>query len=428
MILLRAGLCLLIAFSVFSFGAVEVWSESVLEIAATLLFLGWAVAAYRNSSTKIQWSSLNAPLLGLLGIGILQILVRRSAYVFLTRENLLLLAAYFLVFFLVAQAFRSRADYVQLAWFLIVFCFAVSLLGIIQHFTSANEIYWVRELKVPVEPFGPYVDRNHFAGFVELTLPVGLALMIFRGTSRDLIPLLTLLTAVPIGALVLSASRGGITATAVGVGMLVLLAWGWRRSLLKVPSRVVGLGIAALFVLMLVGWLGTGAAIQRFSTLNSPEVSLGRRMSMSRGALHIFFDHPILGCGLGTLVAVFPRYETQYDGKIVDHVHDDYAETLAEGGIVGGLCGLVFLWRLYRGARKSFEAEQGHFSRALHAGAIAAVCGLLLHSLVDFNLHIPANALLFLLQAHVATSAALPPDSPAPRSRHRMRTSAVRSW
>ena len=115
-----------------------------------------------------------------------------------------------------------------------------------------------------------------------------------------------------------------------------------------------------------------------------------------------------------------PRYETIYDGLIVDHVHNDYIEALAETGLLGGLCGLAFLWLLYRGARKSFFAEQGHFSRALHAGAIAAVSGLLLHSWVDFNLHIPANTLLFLLQARIATSPPLP--SEAARKRQRIRT------
>jgi hypothetical protein len=67
----------------------------------------------------------------------------------------------------------------------------------------------------------------------------------------------------------------------------------------------------------------------------------------------------------------------------------------------------------------NFEAEQGHFSRALHAGAITAVAGLLLHSFVDFNLHIPSNALLFLLQAYLATSPPLPSESPGRRHRGR---------
>ena len=114
---------------------------------------------------------------------------------------------------------------------------------------------------------------------------------------------------------------------------------------------------------------------------------------------------------------MYPRYETIYDGYVEDHVHNDYIEALAETGLLGGFCGLAFLWLLFREARKSFTAEQGHFSRALHAGAIAAVCGLLIHSLVDFNLHIPSNALLFLLQAYLATSPPLPSQAPAKRQR-----------
>ena len=136
---------------------------------------------------------------------------------------------------------------------------------------------------------------------------------------------------------------------------------------------------------------------------------------MSRGALRIFKDHPVIGSGLGTLVAVYPRYETIYDGLVVDHVHNDYAETLAETGLLGAVCALSFLWLLFREARKNFDAGQGHFSRSLHAGAIVAVSGMLLHSFVDFNLHIPGNALLFLLQAYLATSSPLPAKNLAPR-------------
>jgi O-antigen ligase len=405
---LRIGLCLLFAFSVLAFGAVEVWSESILEIGAAALFLFWALLASRDSSTKIEWSPLNWPLLGFLGIGLLQLIFHGTAYPFHTRTELLKLAAYFLIFFLVAQAFRSRRDLTGLAWFIILFCFAVSLLGIVQHFTSGNEIYWLSELKMEGEPFGPYVNRNHFAGFVELTLPVGLALMAFRGVRRDLFPLTTLLTIVPISAIVLSGSRGGIISFGFEVGILVLLVQS-KHALHR--GLVTGVVIVALAALALIAWVGAGSAIDKFSGLKAKDVSLGRRASMARGAAGIFLDHPIKGCGLGTLVDVYPRYETAYDGRVVDHVHNDYLETLAETGLIGGLCGAIFLWLLYRESRKNFAAEQGHFSQGLHAGAIAALSGLMLHSFVDFNLQVPSNALLFLLQAYLATSPLLPSDA-----------------
>jgi O-antigen ligase len=420
--MLRIGLCLLFAFSVLALGTVEVWSESILEIGAAALFLYWAIVAYRNSGAKVYWNPLNGPLLGLVGIGLLQLIFHGTAYPFLTRTTLMKLAAYFLVLFLTAQAFRGRKDLYTLAWFIIAFCFAVSLLAIIQHFTSGAEIYWMSDLKIEGEPWGPFVNRNHFAGFVELTLPMGLALMAFHGVRRDLVPLATLMTIVPISALILSASRAGIIGFGLEVGILVLLA---RSRKAWQGRRATAAAIVALAALAIVAWVGTGRAIERFSGSSVRAVTVSRRVSMFRAAAHIFLDHPIKGSGLGTLVDVFPAYENAYDGRLVDHAHNDYIEGLAETGLFGGLCGVVFLWMLYREGRKNFTAEQGHFSRGLHAAAIMAVCGLLLHSFVDFNLQIPANALFFLLQAYLVTAPPLPSDAFAPRERRRVEDRAA---
>ena len=409
----RGGLLFLFAFCVLAFGAVEVWSESVLEIGASILLVCWAAIYYTDKQATLRWSPLNWPLCGFLTVGIVQLAFRGTANPFHTRLELLRLAAYLIVFFLCAQAFRERADLVMVAWFLIILGFFVALFGIAQHFTSEGTVYWFRQLREGGDVFGPYVNRNHFAGFVELTAPIGMSLLVFRGVRRDLFLMVSLLTIIPIGALILAASRGGIVSFAVEIGVLALLARTRRRE----SPRIIAIGAIALGAVVLILWLGAGAAVERFSTTRAGDATLVRRASMFRGAEHVFFDYPIKGAGLGALVSVYPRYETIYDGYVVDHVHNDYIEALAETGLVGGFCGLAFLWLLFREARKSFTAEQGHFSRALHAGAIAAVCGLLIHSLVDFNLHIPSNALLFLLQAYLATSPPLPSQAPAKRQR-----------
>ena len=407
MSLVRGGICLVIAFSVLAFGAVEAWSAAVVEISAAVLLLVWAIATARDRTATIQWNALNGPLLAFLAMGLLQLFLGGTAYAFLTRMEVLRVAAYVILFFLAAQAFRKRADLSFLAWFLIVFCFAVSLLGIIQHFTSEGELYWMPSLTIRGDSFGPFVNRNHFAGFVELTLPVGLGLMLFRGISSELLPLATVLTIVPVGALVLSGSRGGIIGFALELCVLAVLA---RTRRAGEGPRMIALATVALAALAVVAWVGAGKAIQRFSTARQ-DLTMSRRSSMVRGAAGVFFAHPIKGSGLGTLVSVYPRYETLYDGYVVQHVHNDYMEGLAETGVAGGLCGLAFLWLLYREARKGFEAERSHFGRGLRAGAIAAVAGLLLHSFIDFNLHIPSNALLFLLQAFLATSDPISPET-----------------
>jgi O-antigen ligase len=419
---IRVGILFLIAFSVLAFGAVEVWSESILEIGASMLFVGWATIFFFDKSVTVYWSRLNWPLAGLFAIGSAQLVLRATPYPFLTRVELLKLAAYFLLFFLATQVFRRRNELMSLVWFLILLCFTVSLLGIAQHFASGSKLYGVRTLAAGGDPFGPFVNRNHFAGFVELTLPAGLALMIFRGLRRDMIPLTGLLIIIPIGAMILSGSRGGIISFAFEVAVLSLLSR--FRKAAERPRRMT-LTIVGFAALALIAWLGAGRAIEKFSTLHPGDIALSRRASMARSAANIFFDHPMTGTGLGSLVAVYPRYETSYDGLIVDHVHNDYMELLAEMGILGGLCGLAFLWILFREARHTFAAEQGHFSRAVHAGAITAVCGLLLHSLVDFNLHIPSNAVLFLVQAYLATSLPLPSQGGPVRIRKRVHERTV---
>lgn len=174
----------------------------------------------------------------------------------------------------------------------------------------------------------------------------------------------------------------------------------------------------------LVAWLGAERAIQRFSMLESHDVSLARRISMARGGLQIFKDHPFEGTGLGTLVSVYPRYETVYDGKVVDHVHNDYVELLADNGIIGGLCGLAFLGLLFQKGQKNLAAQQSRLAFAIHAGAAVALIGILFHSFVDFNLHIPANALLFLLQAHML-AVSLPSPKEGPRRQGRKQSSST---
>ena len=124
---------------------------------------------------------------------------------------------------------------------------------------------------------------------------------------------------------------------------------------------------------------------------------------MRRDTWRIFLDYPLVGTGLGTLQIVFPAYESLYDGKIVNHTHDDYLEALAETGLIGGLCCAWFIGVLLTEAFKRSRELNNSFAGALQLSGLVACTGLLAHSLVDFNLHIPSNALLFFLMANLAT-------------------------
>src|SRR5579859_4482788 len=398
--LLRIGICLLLAFSVMAFGAVEIWSESILEAGAALLFLWWAVLICRDREIETHWGPVYWPLLAFLGIATLQLVFGATAYPFLTGVALLKISACSLLFFLTGQAFRNPRDLRFLAWFLMCFAFGVAVFGIAQSFTSHYVLYWYRSLTNGGNPFGPYVNRNDFAGLMELLAPIGLSLVLFRGVRTEQMPFVGMLTVVPIIALLLTGSRGGIVSFVFEVGVLALIVYVARSK----KSQIVPFAIVVLVALLAMGWLGANRVLDRFSSYRADELTANRRITMLKGTWHVFLDHPLIGCGLGTLVTVYPRYEPYYDGKIVDHAHNDYVEALAETGIAGGICGLAFLLLWLREARMRLVREQTFFSKAIHAAGVTACTGMAVHSFVDFNLHIPANGLVFLVV--VALSAA----------------------
>jgi O-antigen ligase len=402
---IRAGICILAAFAVLAHGVVEPWSEAVLESGAAVLLVVWAVNVASDEKFKLVWNPLLWPLLGIWGVGALQLVVGITAVPFLTRIELLKYTALLALFFLCVQSYRTRAHWHGFIWFLMSLGFAVSLFGILQHFTFNGKLYWVRELRYGGVPFGPYVNRNHFAGLMELLIPPGLAIQILGAERRDQLPLVTLFTLLPIGAVFLSASRGGIISIIAEMGFLAVLIVLHRRE----KKVFVAAGAAVVLAVLLVSWLGIGASLERFASYRGLEVSEGRRVEMLHGSIRIFLDHPALGTGLGTLQEVFPRYDTIYDGKIVNHSHNDYAEALAEMGIAGGLCGFAFLVLLFWNAWKIFVVEKETRSFAYHVSALVACLGLLVHAMVDFNFHIPSNSLIFLLQAALATTVIPPP-------------------
>src|SRR5487761_85302 len=406
--LLRIGICLLIAFSVLAFGTVEIWSESILEVGAAVLFLWWAILICRSREVETHWSPVYWPLLAFLGIAMLQLAFGATAYPFLTGVALLKISACSLLFFLIGQAFLNPRDLRFLAWFLMCFAFGVAVFGIAQNFTSHYVLYWYRPLTNGGNPFGPYVNRNDFAGLMELLAPIGLSLVLFRGVRTEQIPFVGILTVVPIIALLLTGSRGGIVSFVFEVGVLALIVYVARSK----KSQIVPFAIVLLVALLAMGWLGVNRVLDRFSS-HADELTANRRITMLKGTWHVFLDHPLIGCGLGTLVAVYPRFEPYYDGKIVDHAHNDYVEALAETGIAGGICGLAFFFLLFREVRARLSEEQSVLSQGLHVAALTGCAGLMVHSLVDFNLHIPANGLMFLVLASMGIAPVLERRKPA---------------
>ena len=403
----RISICGLLAFAVLAFGAVEEWSQAVLEVGAAILFFLWAVQRYRQKTEGLVLPPELFPLCAFALVVVCQLIFHLTASRYYTRSELQLLITYMVLLFLLSQAFVRRSHWRGFVWFVMTLGFLVSVFAILQHLTFNGKLYWFREMRFGGLPFGPYVNRNHFAGFAEIVIPVALVPLVLGKVRRERLFLVALFAMVPIVALLLSASRGGIVSFAVQMLLLFVLLL-----IRRIRSRFVVIGgVVVLCAAMFVSWIGVQQVLSRFVGIETLEVSAGKRSAMRQGTWQLFLDHPLLGTGLGTFEIVFPPYDSVFDGKIANHAHNDYLEVLAETGMVGGLCCLWFLWVVLVQSLKGMAELGESFGSALNLAGLVACSGILVHSLVDFNLRIPANALLFFVSAHLA-ALRLPPAVP----------------
>jgi O-antigen ligase len=396
--LFRFSICCLLAFAVLAFGAVEEWSQAVIEVSAAVLLVAWAVRQYRLKAEQLTIPPEFLPLCAFALVVAVQLVFHLTASQYSTRIELQLLITYIIVVFLMSQSFYRRGHWRVFVWFLMTLGFFVSILGILQQLTFNGKLYWFRVMRYGGLPFGPYVNRNHFAGFAEMIIPIALVPLVLGKVRRERVFLVGLLAVVPMVALILSASRGGIVSFGVEMVILFLLLL-IRR--VRGKYVIVG-GVVVLAAMMAVSWIGVQQVLARFAGIQNLEVSAGKRAAMRRDTWRLFLDHPVIGTGLGTLEMVYPPYDSVYDGKVVNHAHNDYLEGLAETGVIGGLCCLWFLGVLLLNGLKGMADLGSSFGSALNLSGLVACCGILVHSLVDFNLHIPANALLFFVSAHMA--------------------------
>jgi O-antigen ligase len=411
---LRVGICGLLAFSVLCFGGVEEWSQAVLEVGAAVLLTYWAFRQYVLKADQLVIPQEIIPLGFFTLLVVVQLVFHRTASRYFTRIELQLLCAYVVLVFLMAQAYTRTSHWRGYLWFVMGLGFFVSIFGILQYLTFNGKVYWLRTMRYGGIPFGPYVNRNHFAAFAEMVIPMALVPLFLGKVRKERIFLVALFAFVPIVALLLSASRGGIVSFIVQMVILMLLLL-TRRA--RSRHMLVG-GLVVLVAILAVSWIGVQQVLQRFSTIQSLEVTGGKRTAMRQGTWRLFLDHPIAGTGLGTFEMVFPPYDTLYDGKVVNHAHNDYLEALAETGVLGGvLCAWFIGWVLLT-SLKGIAAPGSSFASILNLSGLIACCGMLVHSTVDFNLHIPANGLLFFVSSHLAVVRLETRGYPDNHSRH----------
>ena len=402
------GICVLLVFAILAFGAVEPWSISILEVGVALLFLAWAGREFFSGEIKIRSSPLYLPA-ALFGLAvILQLGFNLTAYRYTTLIASLEYVAYGILLFLTVQSLLNAQCSKVVIWIFIVFGFGLAAFALTQNLTSSDKIYWVRIPRTGGAIFGPYVNRDHYAGLMEMLCPVPIVLSLgelLGGTKRVLVGFAGVVMA---GSIILSQSRAGAASFLVEMAVLTVLLLGGRRR----TRAAATIGAVCLTVIAFAAWFGSGELWHRFSNLQD-----WMRLAIFKDGLRMFWRKPVLGWGLGTFTTVYPQFRSFYTTLFVNAAHNDYIQALVDTGIVGFAAILWFLIATYREGLRNLASWNRSWSRTLGLASLIGCTGILVHSAVDFNLQIPANACVFYFLAAVTSStASLLEPSPSRRS------------
>jgi O-antigen ligase/tetratricopeptide (TPR) repeat protein len=296
----------------------------------------------------------------------------------------------------------------------------LAFLAIIQKFTSPQEMYWVRGTSQNTDVLGPWVNRNHYAGFMELVFPLVFALFfhyrppfsyqqsfrkrlvaLFSSPGSNIHFFLWFAVILIIASVFVSLSRGGILALTIGFFFFLLLL-AYKESNTGKSFKL--LIIAA--VLLAVTWFGWDPILSRFNkTFTEAGMLTDGRMLIFKDCAPFIKDFLFTGSGFGTFIHAFQQYNTMPSTAIFDHAHNDYIELLTDGGIIGFSLVACFVVTIFREGLQKLSIRRESYSVLVIIGGLTALFSFLIHSFSDFNMHIGANGLYFFFLCGVLVSA-----------------------
>lgn len=421
-------LCLAIVLSALAFGTVHYWTQSVFFLGAVTILILWVIDSWMLGSLRLSKNILQLPLLGLFVLGLVQLLPLRtpenagtlpitlskslSFDPYSTRLVLILLAA-LTIYFCATLIFIDTPKRLRLLVRTItIFGFFLAVFGLTQSLTSPNKVYWIRELPQSTA-FGPFINRHHFAGYMEMTLALPLGLLFSGSIEKEKRFLYLFVAGLMAVALIMTNSRGGLIALVAEI-LFLAATMGFRRHHKKhksesrrprFQSAAVKAGLALALIVAIFGGvvlLGGEEALSRFvGSVNADDPTTGRAHFWSV-TVDIIKQHPLIGTGLGAFGVVYTGYDSRNGLYRLEQAHNDYLQILSDAGIVGAIIGLVFIVGLFRMGFARRESGDD-FRRGVATGALAGCFAVLVHSFFDFTLHTTSNALLFLVLAALAT-------------------------
>jgi len=440
--LIQVLLALLLIFTPIAFGSMEIWAFSLMELGIlSTILLGTIQSLIQKTPSRPgsyairnRQSVMLAIFLGLfllfvllqmlpLPAGVLKILspktyVLRSAlsfepsalsfplsfYPFLTQIEFLKWFALIALFLFLLQwraLNKRRRILISVIMFVGIF---ESLYGMIEFFSGHEHILHVDASSLISSVKGTFINRNYFAGYLLMVIPLAIGYIFHResfdgdlsmGWRRRLSSIdgktyfLVFGVILMILALLLSASRMGIMSLLLSFTVVALLFRNPKRRQRFAKTPILILGLAVLWG----AWISLDAVISRFFAISE---SFEVRWEIWTNTLQIIKDFPLLGSGLGTFIQIFPAYRSFHVEGYVSHAENDLLQLASEVGLVGmGLLIIAFLFLFLKAFSGICKLSPEDSQRYIAIGGLVGTLAIMVHSMVERNIQVPANAFLF---------------------------------
>ena len=401
----RLTLYALFVFTPLAVASVQDWAITVIHL---LTLIALTSFLFEKSFTwDWRWikTPLGKPIICLLILSLLASLfsLNRS----MSFRSMVLLMDYVVIFYLVIHTVRTRSDFRRLLWLIIFIGAFLSLFGLFKKYIG-NPFPWWNYGNIPENAghlISTYGNRNHLTGYLEMALPLAFALLItgYTGIKRFALVLLSILLA---GVLLFAMSRGGWISGFCGLLFMAIVLLTSRHFDNKKAILVV---MVSSFVLIIIGLSSTALVERILSFEHAGETgSFVGRAKVWGGVMEMIRDHPVFGVGPGNFANAVAQYLPPAENRHY-YAHNDYLQFVSVVGLPLVLCVLWMVICTYKRGFKKLKNES-RLVRGATVGALSGITALLVHSMVDFNLNIPANAILFTVLVALAVSP-LPSDN-----------------
>ena len=446
--IIEKGIVFLLIFTPLAIGTVEDWSVAIMEIASFIIFGAWllksltceqTVPELKDQVVKFANRRLLISFVIVICIIIFQVIPLPrtllsmlspktsslyhafidepgtwrpiSIYPHASIDQLIRLLAYAAVFIVIVYHYNDE-DKIKRLFRTVIYmgCFLAALAAFQKMFGN-GKLLWVITMKPGLASFGPYINKNHFAGYMEMAGPIALAYCLYAASkikepsegreSSRIKKLLSYLDNKKIttvsfaiigviiitGSLFITLSRGAIIGYVLSMLLFIWLCR-MRRSLRKRTSFLVLMGGIVGLAVVVAGWNMVQTRFEK-----APQEGAAR-IEVWQDSISLIRNYPILGTGLGTFDRIYPLYQTKYPDMYFEHPENEYIEFLTETGLIGfgSFFALVIVY--FSSVLRKWRERHNTFVVSMTVGGISSCAAIMIHGLTDFNMRIPANAML----------------------------------